>query len=86
MARDVRVAFKMSEEKKQELEYYADSYGVTMSALCALIVGQWLHQQKNVVNPMLQEIADAVKGQMSNLDIEGIKREIENMAKEQDRS
>jgi len=60
MRRDVRVAFKLSEEKKNELGEFAKSYGVTVSALCALIVGEWLHRQRTVL-PMMQEIMEIAK-------------------------
>lgn len=74
MARDVRVAFKISEEKKQELEEFANEYGVTMSSLCSLIIGQWLYQQKKVVNPLLQNMAQM----MGNQFIEANKNQDEN--------
>lgn len=67
MARDIRVAFKLSDEKKAELEQYADSYGVTMSALCALIIGQWLHQQEKVHKPLVQAITNALEQEMKNM-------------------
>lgn len=85
MARDMRVAFKLSEEKKEELEEFANSYGVTMSALCALIIGQWLHQQKKVINPMVQAITEAMTTQLNNQDPKELEEMI-NMAKEQNRS
>lgn len=70
MARDVRVSFKLSEERKAELEQFADDYGVTMSSLCALIVGQWLYQQTKVINPMVQGLAAVLKEQLQNLDLD----------------
>jgi antitoxin component of RelBE/YafQ-DinJ toxin-antitoxin module len=69
MARDVRISFKISEEKKQELEKYAEGYGVTMSALCALIIGRWLHEQERVVVPIVQTVSEVVK--------EVVKKELE---------
>jgi antitoxin component of RelBE/YafQ-DinJ toxin-antitoxin module len=68
MARDVRVSFKLSEEKKAELEQFAKEYGVTMSALCALIVGQWLYQQNKVIAPIAQGMSDFLKEQLSQMD------------------
>jgi antitoxin component of RelBE/YafQ-DinJ toxin-antitoxin module len=68
MGRDIRVAFKMNEEKKEELQAYADSYGVTMSALCALIVGQWLHNQNQVINPIVESMGQVLREQLKNLD------------------
>ncbi|WP_207385410.1 hypothetical protein, partial [Clostridioides difficile] len=68
MARDSRVAFKLSDEKKQELADFADSYGVSVSSLCALIIGQWLHQQKNVINPMIENMAGVMAEQIKKMD------------------
>lgn len=65
MARDVRVSFKISEEKHRELKAIADSYGVTMSSLSAFVIGQWLHQQNKLVQPMIETVkevlADTIK-------------------------
>jgi len=70
--RDVRVAFKISEEKHVELKEMAESYGVTMSALVALVVGQWLHQQNKVVGPMLESMRQVVEDTLKeNLKDEG---------------
>jgi hypothetical protein len=76
MARDVRVSFKLSDAKKAELEQFAIDYGVTMSALCALIVGQWLYQQNKVIAPIAQGMSDFLKNQFAQLVAQ---------AKEQDR-
>lgn len=84
MARDMRVAFKLSETKKEELEAYAESYGVTMSALCALIVGQWLHQQNKVINPMIQAVNEVVTKQLEGMEMD--QEKILNMVREQNRS
>ena len=86
MGRDIRVSFKMTEERKDDLQDFADSYGVTMSALCALIIGQWLHQQKNVVNPMVRTMMDAMEKQMQNVDTESMYELMQRMKKEQDRA
>jgi len=85
MARDVRVAFKLSEEKKNELQQFADDYGVTMSALCAILVGQWLYQQNKVINPIVNSLADLVKQQLQSLDNETLVQMVE-VAKEQNRT
>lgn len=76
MARDIRVAFKMNEDKKNELQAYADSYGVTMSALCALIIGQWLHNQTQVINPMVEGMGQVLREQLQNLDDDSMKEMI----------
>jgi hypothetical protein len=83
MARDERVAFKLAEEKKKELEGFADSYGVSTSALCALIIGQWLHQQNNVVNPMVQALTHAMEQQISMMDPNEMVKAMENAKNQQ---
>lgn len=62
MSRDVRLSIKISEEKHQELKAMAESYGVTMSALSALILGQWLHQQNQVIKPMVDSMGEILSG------------------------
>lgn len=84
MARDMRVAFKLSETKKEELEKYAESYGVTMSALCALIIGQWLHQQNKVVNPMIQAVNEVITKHLEGMEMD--QEKLLNMVREQNRS
>lgn len=61
MARDIRVGFKLSEEKKELLQQYADSYGVTMSALCAFIIGQWLYNQEKFTKPIFESVGEIVR-------------------------
>jgi replication initiation and membrane attachment protein DnaB len=61
MARDIRVAFKLAEDKKELLQQYAESYGVTMSGLCAIIIGQWLHNQEHVAKPIIESVAEVVR-------------------------
>ena len=82
MARDNRVAFKMTDEKRDELQAYADSYGVTMSALCALIVGQWLHNQNQVINPIVESMGQVLREQLKNLDDNESMAELIRKAKE----
>lgn len=70
MARDIRVAFKLAEDKKVLLQQYADSYGITMSALCAMVIGQWLYQQEKIAKPIIDSVSEVVK--------EAVRKEIEN--------
>jgi len=61
MARDIRVAFKLAEDKKDLLQQYAESYGVTMSGLCAFIIGQWLYNQEKVAKPIIESVGEVVR-------------------------
>ena len=74
MSRDVRLSIKITEEKRDELREMAESYGVTMSALSALIIGQWLYQQNEIVKPMVESIKDVIG--------EAVKEAVENTKKE----
>jgi hypothetical protein len=70
MSRDTRLSIKISEEKRDELRAMAESYGVTMSALSALIIGQWLYQQNEIVKPMVESMKEVIS--------ESVKEAIEN--------
>ena len=61
MARDIRVAFKLAEDKKELLQQYAESYGVTMSGLCAFVIGQWLYNQEKVAKPIVESVGEVVR-------------------------
>lgn len=61
MARDVKIYFRLSEKKKEELEEYAERYGVTNATLIALIVGQWLDQQKRMLDPIISAIGQQIR-------------------------
>ena len=74
MSRDVKLSIKISEEKRDELKEMAESYGVTMSALSALIIGQWLYQQNQIVKPMVESVRDVIG--------EAVKEAVENAKKE----
>ena len=74
VSRDIRLSIKITEEKRDELKMMADSYGVTMSALSALIIGQWLYQQNEIVKPMVESIKDAIG--------EAVKEAVESVQKE----
>ena len=74
MSRDVRLSIKITEEKRDELKEMAESYGVTMSALSALIIGQWLYQQNEIVKPMVESVKDVIG--------EAVKEAVENAKKE----
>lgn len=73
MARDEKIYFKLTSEKKAELEEIADAYGLTMSGLCAFVMGQWLHQQKHVMRPMMEGIQGVVK--------QAVESELERLSK-----
>ena len=66
MARDIRVSYKLSENVHIQFKQIAEDYGVTMSALTSLIVGQWVYQQNKVVGPMIEVMREVVADQMQH--------------------
>ena len=47
MARDERVSAKVVRDVKKELEVISGGYGLTLSALVAYILGQWLFNYRS---------------------------------------
>lgn len=70
MARDAKVIIMTDERVKDRLQFYADQLGMTMSGLGAYILGYWVYQQDNIVNPLIEEM----KGVMSQRVREEFKR------------
>lgn len=66
MDRDVKVNIRMAEDKKNELQMHADNYGMSMSALAAFVLGQWLYQQKHIIQPMIDEMKKSGSQLVSN--------------------
>lgn len=58
MARVNRIVVMVDDEIKQELTKMAQGMGLTTSALCAYVLGQFIYQQKTFVFPMLKEVGD----------------------------
>jgi hypothetical protein len=61
MARNSTVHIAVSEEKKRELKDFAERYGITLSALGAYIIGQWIDSQKRYVAPVLDAFQSEVR-------------------------
>jgi len=60
-SRDEKVMIRLSSDVKKEFQTLADEYGVTMSAMAAFVIGQFVRMQRRVVEPMVQQMADAAK-------------------------
>jgi len=45
LARDEKLMIRLDEKMKFQFQMYADRYGVTMSALGAVIIGEWVDAQ-----------------------------------------
>lgn len=63
-ARTGRVYFRIGESHQEKLNEYAANYGVSVSALVAMIVGQWIHQQDKIIAPMLEDLGKTLTNSM----------------------
>jgi GH24 family phage-related lysozyme (muramidase) len=68
VARDEKLMIRLEERTKLKFQEWADRYGVTMSALGAVVIGQWIAQQERAMQErdfVLQQAAEAVQRQLS---------------------
>jgi antitoxin component of RelBE/YafQ-DinJ toxin-antitoxin module len=56
MARDSRLSIMVDERVKIRIGEMADSMGLTTSALCAFVLGQYVAQQETLIRPMLDKL------------------------------
>jgi hypothetical protein len=65
IVRDEKIIIKLSAEKKGELQAISEQMGVSMSAIGAYIIGQWLMQQQMINKPLMEKmnnlLADTIK-------------------------
>lgn len=68
MARDEKLMIRLEEKTKWEFQRLADRYGVTMSALGAVILGQWVDQQREagkVKDMLMVQAGEGLKEQLA---------------------
>lgn len=61
MAREEKIMVRLSKSIKDDFQALAEEHGMTMSALAAYVIGQFVRTQKRVVDPMAQEMAAVAK-------------------------
>lgn len=61
MARDEKIMVRLSAEIKDEFQRLAEEHGVTMSALAAYVIGQYVRTQRRVIEPMTQQMAEVAR-------------------------
>lgn len=66
MARNSTLHIAIREDKKKELQDFADRYGLTASALGAYIIGQWIDVQKRYVGPVLDVVQSEIQDRIRN--------------------
>jgi len=60
MARNAKLIIMTDERVKERLQFYADQLGMTLSGMGAYILGYWVYQQDKMVNPLIEQVKDAV--------------------------
>lgn len=59
--REKKVIVRLSPEKHEEFQRLADELGLTMSALGAYVIGNFLRTQKKVLDPLVEEMGEAAR-------------------------
>lgn len=62
--RDEKIIVKMSADRKAELQQISEEMGVSMSAIGAYIIGQWLMQQRAMKQVVMPKMLDVMEGLM----------------------
>lgn len=65
MARDEKLMIRLDEKMKFQFQMYADRYGVTMSALGAMIIGQWVDAQ-NLQSQAREKVIETAQASVKN--------------------
>jgi len=60
-ARDEKIMVRLSTDIKNEFQELADEYGMTMSALAAFVIGQFVRTQRRVVEPIIEQMAETAR-------------------------
>lgn len=85
MARDETIKIRITTEKKEQLQSIADDMGLTMSALGAYIIGQWVMQYNNVSKPIQQNAVNLMTEKFQDMSKEDIAKIIGQFAKLMDK-
>ena len=56
MARDCKVMIRLHEDVKNDLQVFADEYGLSMSSFAAFVIGQYLRNLKKVQVPFIDSV------------------------------
>jgi antitoxin component of RelBE/YafQ-DinJ toxin-antitoxin module len=60
MARDCKVMIRLSEDVKNDLQIFAEEYGLSVSSFAAFVIGQYLRNQKKVNDPIIESFKSVV--------------------------
>lgn len=70
MARQARINIMLEDHVRERLEVYAKSQGLTLSALGAFILGQYVYQQDMVMTVMANRFGQTLDSVMENIQTE----------------
>lgn len=59
--REAKVIVRLTVEKKEEFQQLAEELGITMSALGAYVIGNFIRTQKKVLDPLVSEMGEVAK-------------------------
>lgn len=60
MARTTRMNIMVDAKIKHAMQVYADQMGLTLSALCAYVLGDFVRREEAILAPMMQQANDAL--------------------------
>jgi len=66
MARSVPVKILLNEEIKAKYVKYCDRYGISMSAMAAFIIGNWVYSQEKLADPVVEQLMDKLKDSLGD--------------------
>lgn len=73
IVRDEKIIVKLSAEKKGQLQAISERMGVSMSAIGAYVIGQWLMQQEMVTKPLVDKMGDSMVSIMEQYMAQAVK-------------
>ena len=73
MARNETIHVAVRDDIKERFSKIAFGYGMTMSALASYIIGQYVYNHNNLINPLGDEIKFLIKDKLNRV----IREEVE---------
>lgn len=80
IVRDERIVIKLSAVKKGELQEISEQMGVSISAIGAYVIGQWLMQQQMMTKPLMEKMNALMAETVKELVAQGQGQECERSA------
>lgn len=61
MARNATIHVAVRKDVKEQFARIADRYGMTMSALASYIIGQYVYSQRELIDPLSDDVRHIIK-------------------------